>query len=73
MVDSKLCVICCLIQDDSKVFNVKVSVDNDVMDLETLIQNARKYGALHDVDPTDLRLWQVSTFCKLILPLMAFV
>ena len=69
MVDSKLRVICCVMRDDSKVFKVKASGDKDVMDLETLVQQARKHGALRDVDPTDLRLWQVSTFYKSILQL----
>jgi Crinkler effector protein N-terminal domain len=72
MVDSKTRVICCLVRDDDKVFKVKASVNNDVMDLETLVKKARKKGALRDVDPADLRLWQVSTFCKLILQLTAF-
>jgi hypothetical protein len=72
MVDSKFRVICCVMRDDSKVFKVEASVNKDVMDLETLVQKARKHGALRDVDPADLRLWQVSTFYKSILQLTAF-
>ncbi|KIM75050.1 hypothetical protein PILCRDRAFT_13870 [Piloderma croceum F 1598] len=59
MVDSKFRAIYCLMRDDSRVFKVKASVNNDVMDLETLVQKTRKHGALHNVDPADLRLWQL--------------
>jgi hypothetical protein len=72
MADSEFRVIYRLIRGDSKVFKVKASVNNDVIDLKALVQTERKYGALRDVNPADLRFWQVSTFYKLILQLTAF-
>jgi hypothetical protein len=72
MVDSKSRVINCLTRVDNKVFRVEASIDNDLMDLKTLVQKERKYGALRDVDPANLMLWLVSTFCKLILQLTVF-
>jgi hypothetical protein len=72
MADSEFRVIPCLLRGDSEVFDVKASVDNDVMALKDLVQKERKHGALRDIDPGDLRLWQVSIFCKLILQLTAF-
>jgi hypothetical protein len=72
MVDSELRGICCVMRGESSAFKVMASVKDDVMDLETLVQKSRRHGALREVDPADLRLWQVSTFYKLILQLTAF-
>ena len=60
MVDNGFRVICCVVQDDTQVFKVKASVDNDVMDLKKLVYQGGIDTTINAFLAENLTLWQVS-------------
>ena len=60
MADNRFHVICCIVQDDTHVFKVKVSVDNDVTDLKKLIYQEGIDTMINAFLAKNLILWQVS-------------
>jgi hypothetical protein len=60
MADNGFRVICCVVQDDTYVFKVKASVDNDVTDLKKLVYQEGIDTSINAFLAKNLTLWQVS-------------
>ena len=60
MPDNGFRVICCVVQDDSNVFKIKASVNDDVVDLKKLVFDEGKNSTFRDTDAKNLTLWKVS-------------
>ena len=52
----------CLIEGDSTVFTVTVSLEDEIGDLKKFIKKEREESILRNVDPNILVLWMVSPF-----------
>ena len=60
MADNKYRVICCVVQDDTSVFKVTASVDDDVADLKKLVYEQGIDTTINTVLAKNLNLWKVS-------------
>ena len=60
MADNKFRVIWCIVQDDTAVFKVTASVDDDVADLKKLVYEQGINTTINTFLAKNLTLWKVS-------------